>query len=94
MKTYRTSLFDIDNTLLDFNATEEQALQLLFANHDIPLTEESKKRYSLINHGLWTAFEENKISREQVVNTRFSTLCKEYGIEKDGKSLKQSTERI
>ncbi|MBD8846150.1 YjjG family noncanonical pyrimidine nucleotidase [Priestia megaterium] len=87
MKTYRTLLFDIDNTLLDFNAAEEQALQLLFANHDIPLTEESKKRYSLINQGLWTAFEENKISREQVVNTRFSTLCKEYGIEKDGKLL-------
>ena len=41
----------------------------------------------MINHGLWTAFEENKISREQVVNTRFSTLCKEYGIEKDGKLL-------
>lgn len=87
MKTYRTLLFDIDNTLLDFNAAEEQALQLLFANHDIPLTEESKKRYSLINKGLWTAFEENKISREQVVNTRFSILCKEYGIEKDGKLL-------
>ncbi len=29
MKTYRTLLFDIDNTLLDFNAAEEQALQLL-----------------------------------------------------------------
>ncbi|MGG2089278.1 YjjG family noncanonical pyrimidine nucleotidase [Priestia aryabhattai] len=87
MKTYRTLLFDIDNTLLDFNAAEEQALQLLFANHDIPLTEESKKRYSLINKGLWIAFEENKISREQVVNTRFSILCKEYGIEKDGQLL-------
>jgi 2-haloacid dehalogenase len=87
MKAYRTLLFDIDNTLLDFNAAEEQALQLLFTNHDIPLTDESKESYSLINQRLWSAFEENKISREQVVNTRFSILCKQYGVEKDGKLL-------
>ena len=34
--------------------------------------------------GLWDDFEEGKINRDEVVNTRFSVLFKEYGQEVDG----------
>ena len=42
------------------------------------------KRNIKINKSLWTAFEEGEISRDEVVNTRFSILFKEYGEEVDG----------
>ncbi|MGE8203602.1 YjjG family noncanonical pyrimidine nucleotidase [Heyndrickxia sp. NPDC080065] len=90
MKTYQTLLFDIDNTLLDFNAAEDLALQLLFDEQEIPLTSEIKAQYNKINQGLWKAFEEGKISRDEVVNTRFSILFKEYyGQEVDGVLLEE-----
>jgi len=90
MKNYQTLLFDIDNTLLDFNAAEDLALQLLFNEQKIPLTPEIKAQYNKINQGLWKAFEEGKISRDEVVNSRFSILFKEYfGQEIDGNSLEE-----
>lgn len=43
-----------------------------------------KRNIKKINKSLWTAFEEGKINRDEVVNTRFSILFKEYGEEVDG----------
>ncbi|WP_134701252.1 YjjG family noncanonical pyrimidine nucleotidase [Ammoniphilus sp. YIM 78166] len=90
MKPYRSLLFDIDNTLLDFNATEKQALKRLFDNQNISLTVEMEEEYKKINHFLWRCFEEGKLSREEVVNTRFSLLFKEHGKEVDGMLLEKN----
>jgi 2-haloacid dehalogenase len=90
MKKYEILLFDVDETLLDFGAAEREALQSLFRNQNMPLTAEIKSKYKEINHGLWKSFEEGKISRDVVVNTRFSTLFKEFGIEVDGSLLEQT----
>jgi len=90
MKTYTTLLLDVDDTLLDFGAAEKVALHSLFKDQKLPLTDEVKARYKEINHGLWKSFEKGKISRDDVVNTRFSTLFKEFGIEVDGFLLEQS----
>ncbi|KJJ40186.1 HAD family hydrolase, partial [Bacillus subtilis] len=89
MKQYRTLLFDVDDTILDFKVAEALALRLLFEDQNIPLTEEMKTQYKTINQGLWRAFEEGKITRDEVVNTRFSALFKEYGYEADGALLEQ-----
>ncbi|AOZ93420.1 YjjG family noncanonical pyrimidine nucleotidase [Paenibacillus crassostreae] len=87
MKKYRTLLFDVDNTLLDFGAAEDLALCLLFEDQGIPLTTEIEAQYKRINHGLWRSFEEGKIDRDEVVNTRFAILFQEYGQEVDGSLL-------
>lgn len=84
MKNYRTLLFDVDDTLLDFGAAEKQALTLLFEEQQLLLTAEIESRYGQINQSLWKAFEEGKIGRDEVVNTRFSTLFKELEKEIDG----------
>ncbi|MGY3777506.1 YjjG family noncanonical pyrimidine nucleotidase [Isobaculum melis] len=84
MKTYQTLLFDIDDTLLDFQASEAFALQALFDAQQIPLTDDIKLQYQVINQGLWKAFEEEQISRSQVLNTRFSLLFEAYGQQVDG----------
>ncbi|MBA2939705.1 noncanonical pyrimidine nucleotidase, YjjG family [Paenibacillus sp. CGMCC 1.16610] len=84
MKTYRTLLFDVDDTLLDFGAAEKAALRLLFERQNMPLTDEIEAHYKKVNLGLWKSFEEGTLSRDEVVNTRFSKLFKEYGQEVDG----------
>ncbi|EOP16538.1 MULTISPECIES: YjjG family noncanonical pyrimidine nucleotidase [Bacillus] len=84
MKKYKTLLFDVDDTLLDFQKTEKVALRMLFEEKGIPLTSEVEARYKKVNKGLWDVFEKGEINRDEVVNTRFSILFKEYGKEVDG----------
>lgn len=45
LKKYKTLLFDLDDTLLDFGATENEALHKLFAEQHIELTPEIKAYY-------------------------------------------------
>ncbi|MBG9812244.1 HAD family hydrolase [Bacillus endophyticus] len=90
MKAYKTLLFDVDETLLDFKAAEKQALSLLFKEQGFPLTEDVKVRYKEINDRLWQAYESGELARDEVVNTRFSLLLKEYGKEADGTRLQES----
>ncbi|MFK9092713.1 YjjG family noncanonical pyrimidine nucleotidase [Bacillus salipaludis] len=90
MKKYRTLLFDVDDTLLDFAAAEKAALRLLFEEHSMTFTTEMESHYKKINHGLWKSFEEGKMDRDEVVNTRFSLLFKEYGQKVDGVLLEKS----
>ncbi|WP_019242222.1 MULTISPECIES: YjjG family noncanonical pyrimidine nucleotidase [Bacillus] len=89
MNTYETLLFDVDDTLLDFGAAEKNALRLLFQEQQIPLTIEIEQRYRTLNQELWARFEQGKIQRDEVVNTRFSTLFKEYDKHVDGYFFEQ-----
>jgi 2-haloacid dehalogenase len=89
MKKYKTLLFDVDDTLLDFDAAESLALRLLFEEHHFSLTSEIEKNYKNLNKRLWEAFEEGKIDRDEVMNTRFSKLFKEYGKDVDGAFLEK-----
>ncbi|MDP4155936.1 MAG: YjjG family noncanonical pyrimidine nucleotidase [Bacillota bacterium] len=90
MKKYTTLLFDADDTLLDFGAAESFALSLLFKDQKIPLTAELEAHYKELNQGLWRAHEEGKIERDELLNTRFSLLFKEYGKEVDGVLLEEN----
>ncbi|PGM98570.1 YjjG family noncanonical pyrimidine nucleotidase [Bacillus cereus] len=84
MKKYKTLLFDVDDTLLDFQMAEKIALRMLFEEKGLLLTDEIEERYKKINKGLWGSFEKGEITRNEIVNTRFSILFKEYGEEVNG----------
>ncbi|MGG0655272.1 YjjG family noncanonical pyrimidine nucleotidase [Rummeliibacillus pycnus] len=94
MSKYQTLLFDVDDTLLDFSAAEDEALHRLFAENNLELTDEVENRYREINTSLWSAFEEGKVSREEIVDTRFGLLFKEYGKEVDGKLLGERYQQL
>lgn len=81
---YSMLLFDADGTLLDFDATEKKALRNTFAIYGYPFTPEMELRYQEINHNLWAAYEDGKISRETVIYTRFKNQFDEFGIDDDG----------
>jgi 2-haloacid dehalogenase len=93
LKKYRTLFFDADDTLLDFGAAESLALSLLFKDQKITLTAELEGHYKELNQGLWRDHEEGKIERDELLNTRFSLLFKEYGKEVDGVLLEKNYRR-
>ncbi|GGL47670.1 YjjG family noncanonical pyrimidine nucleotidase [Sporolactobacillus putidus] len=93
MKKYQTLLFDVDDTLLDFGAAENQALKLLFASQKIPLTSDIEARYKKLNQDLWRSYEEGKMDRDEVVYTRFSRLFNAYGQEVDGVLMEKNYRR-
>ncbi|WP_211750216.1 YjjG family noncanonical pyrimidine nucleotidase [Paenibacillus sp. Marseille-Q4541] len=84
MSTYKALFFDVDDTLLDFCAAENNALQLLCKDQQLAFTQETETSYKTINQQLWRAFEEGKLSRDEVINTRFSLFFKEWDQEVDG----------
>lgn len=75
---YNTLLFDIDDTLLDFKADENQALHRLFEFLEIELTDEIHEKYSTYNQSLWHKLERNEITRDELLATRFTTFFKKY----------------
>ena len=84
MKEYKTLLFDIDGTLLDFKKAEDYAMHKTFSDHHLELTSEIFEIYEEINSKLWKDFELGLIDKKTVVYTRFVKLFNELGIEEDG----------
>ncbi|AMM95460.1 HAD family hydrolase [Peribacillus simplex] len=90
MNRYKALFFDIDDTLLDFRMAESDALRLLLMEQQMLYTQQAEAHYKMINQNLWKSFEKGEISRNEVINTRFSTFFKEYGRVVDGVALEKT----
>ena len=82
--TYNFLLFDLDHTLLDFDAAEDVALTQLLKEEGVTDIQAYKDYYVPMNKSLWKDLELKKITKQELVNTRFSKLFSHFGIEKDG----------
>lgn len=88
MRKYETLLFDVDDTLLDFGATESQALRRLFGYLGLELTDEVETCYKAYNLSLWKKLETGSITRRQLLSTRFPTFFRKYfSLEVDAEEL-------
>ena len=85
--TYKFLLFDIDHTLLDFDAAEDVALSHLLKEEGVEDIQAYKDYYVPMNKTLWKDLELKKITKQELVNTRFAKLFAHFGIEKDGAYL-------
>ena len=83
--SYKFLLFDLDHTLLDFDAAEDVALTQLLKEEGVADIQAYKDYYVPMNKALWKNLEQKKISKQELVNTRFS----HFGLEKDGSFLAQ-----
>lgn len=77
---YYCLLFDVDGTLLDFDASEDGALRETLAYFSLPDTEEAIETYHGINNALWAALEQGKIRQDKLVVQRFEKLLAEFGV--------------
>ena len=87
--SYKFLLFDLDHTLLDFDAAEDVALTQLLKEEGVVDIQAYKDFYVPMNKALWKDLEQKKISKQELVNTRFSRLFSHFGQEKDGSFLAQ-----
>lgn len=87
--TYKFLLFDLDLTLLDFDTAEDVALTQLLKEEGVADIQVYKDYYVPMNKSLWKDLEEKKITKQELVNTRFSKLFSHFGIEKDGVYLSE-----
>ena len=69
---YKYILFDADNTLLDFDKSEKQALLATFDKFEIDKAYINE--FSEINKSLWELLEKNKILRDELKIKRFELL--------------------
>ena len=82
--TYKFILFDLDHTLLDFDTAEDVALTQLLKEEGVEDIQAYKDYYVPMNKLLWKDLELKKITKKELVNTRFAKLFAYFGIEKDG----------
>ncbi len=87
--SYKFLLFDLDHTLLDFDAAEDVALTQLLKEEEVADIQAYKDYYVPMNKALWKDLEQKKISKQELVNTRFSRLFAHFEQEKDGSFLAQ-----
>jgi len=85
--TYKFLLFDLDHTLLDFDIAEDIALTQLLEEEGVENLQAYKDYYVPMNKLLWKDLELKKITKKELVNTRFAKLFAHFGIEKDGAYL-------
>jgi YjjG family noncanonical pyrimidine nucleotidase len=79
---YKWLLFDLDNTLLDFDGAAITAFQKTLSVSGIASQPHYYKLYKKINHQVWTAFENKEINAVELRTRRFELFLQ--SIEKDG----------
>lgn len=85
MKKYEVLLFDVDGTLLNFDKAEEDGIEGLLRYYGVPVTEENKQKYHVLNKRYWEALERGEFTREQILGKRFEEYFGTFGIQVDGK---------
>lgn len=83
MKKYTTILFDADETLLNFNKDETDALIKTLQNHSVPTTKENISIYKEVNQGLWKALERGEIDKPTLKKVRFGLFFEKIGYQTD-----------
>ena len=78
--SYKFLLFDLDHTLLDFDKAEGIALTQFLSQEGVEDIQAYKNYYVPMNKALWKDLEQKKISKEQLINTRFARLFSHFGI--------------
>jgi len=80
MKNYRYLLFDLDNTLFDFDRAEETAFTAAFSAYGLPCDTDIYRLYHEINDRLWKQLERGEVQRDRLRELRFEQLLDQLGI--------------
>lgn len=80
MGKYTTVLWDLDQTLLDFDRSMDYAIRAVFRKYDLYMDDVIVARYDAINRDHWNRLERGEISKEEVKTGRFRVLLGELGI--------------
>lgn len=82
---YDTILLDFDDTIVDFHDAEDQAFYHLAERYDISPSKENLALFKKVNQAHWEAFQENKLTKEEVLTERFINYFKRFGLTVNGR---------
>lgn len=83
-KTYRILLLDVDGTLLDFNESERQGISRVLIHYGFPASEKLLSWYHDVNEQFWQAFGRGELTKQELLDTRFTIFFRMLGKEVDG----------
>ena len=81
---YKWILFDADNTLFDFTHSQKKALENTFNTFNLNYYPELFPKFTALNNEIWRAYDENKISHDEIKTERFKVLFESieiYGVD-------------
>lgn len=87
---YDTFLLDADDTVFDFQKAAAHALKAAFEECGIKYKEEYRRVYMRVNDNLWKMLERREITKEQLLERRFSSVLKELEIDFDDKVINEA----
>ena len=77
---YTIILWDLDNTLLNFTASEKYAFDTCMENAGITPTDELLAAYSKVNLSFWKRLERGEITKDALLTQRFPSFFEAVGI--------------
>ncbi len=80
---YSTLLIDADNTLFNFDLSQEKALKSTFEEIGLAYTPALHQFYETVSRRLWSDYEEGHITLGELVRRRFDALFEEFDIRAD-----------
>lgn len=89
----KTVLIDLDDTLLDFKKAEKNALHHTLLQLGINPTAEITELYSAINASRWELLELGKLTRGQVLVSRFELLFEALGTQQSAEDVQRIYEK-
>ena len=89
MKQYKHLIFDLDDTLLDFQDNERNSLEVIFKKYNIPFEEKSINQYKSINRRFWSQIEQGLINKEEALTKRFEEFFALYGYDIKGEIVER-----
>ena len=82
MRKYKYLLWDVDGTILDFDAAEKAAMQILFKQFGIgECSNQMLEEYSQINKKYWEKLERGEMTKNQILVQRFVEFFEKEGID-------------
>ena len=83
MKQYKAILFDVDQTLLDFNQSERHAFYQTAAYWDAPCDDDLLNLYSISNKEAWLLYEQGVLTKDRLTVYRFERFFEKAGLNFD-----------
>ena len=84
---------DLDDTILDFKKAEYIAIGKTIQDFGVEPTEAIRHRYHAINKWHWEQLELGKLTRPEVLESRFKVLFRELGVEVDAYACARTYEK-
>jgi len=84
---YKFLLLDVDDTALDFKATERFAFEKTHKDFNIPFSDSDYNSYTKLNESLWKKFEKGEITVKDIQDTRFMLYFSSRNLDEDYNSF-------